>query len=77
MKDKSSNEKGGERKLKTKTYEKELRKRHVELVKLQEWVKHAGLKVCVVFEGRDHQGHHRAGEPARLSGHGAARADRA
>ncbi|MCU0836704.1 MAG: polyphosphate kinase 2, partial [Chromatiaceae bacterium] len=40
-------------KLKTKTYEKELRKRHVELVKLQEWVKHAGLKVCVVFEGRD------------------------
>lgn len=60
MKDKSSKKKGGdeggERKLKTKTYEKELRKLHVELVKLQEWVKHAGLKVCVVFEGRDGAG---------------------
>jgi polyphosphate kinase 2 len=28
----------------------------VELVKLQEWVKHKGLKVCVVFEGRDGAG---------------------
>jgi len=43
-------------KMKTKTYEKELRKLHVELVKLQEWVKHAGLKVCIVFEGRDGAG---------------------
>ena len=31
-------------------------KLHVELVKLQEWVKHKGLKVCVVFEGRDGAG---------------------
>jgi len=43
-------------KMKTKTYEKALRKLHVELVKLQEWVKHKGLKVCVVFEGRDGAG---------------------
>jgi polyphosphate kinase 2 len=43
-------------KLKTKGYEKELARLHVELVKLQEWVKHAGLKVCIVFEGRDGAG---------------------
>ena len=42
--------------LTRKTYEKELRKLHVELVKLQEWVKHAGLKVCILFEGRDGAG---------------------
>src|SRR4249919_2998783 len=39
-----------------KDYEKELKKLHVELVKLQEWVKHKGLKICVVFEGRDAAG---------------------
>jgi polyphosphate kinase 2 len=43
-------------KLKRKVYEKELARLHGELVKLQEWVKHAGLKVCVVFEGRDAAG---------------------
>src|SRR5574337_1447300 len=43
-------------KLKTKRYEKELAKLHVELVKLQEWVVAKGLKVCVVFEGRDGAG---------------------
>ena len=32
------------------------RRLHVELVKLQEWVKHKGLKVCIVFEGRDGAG---------------------
>jgi polyphosphate kinase 2 len=42
--------------LKRKAYEEELRKLHVELVKLQEWVKHAGLKVCILFEGRDGAG---------------------
>jgi polyphosphate kinase 2 len=42
--------------LSGKEYEKELRKLHVELVKLQEWVKEKGLKVCVVFEGRDGAG---------------------
>jgi polyphosphate kinase 2 len=42
--------------MKNKEYEKELRKLHVELVKLQRWVVQEGLKVCVVFEGRDGAG---------------------
>jgi len=42
--------------LKSKFYEEELERLQVELVKLQMWVKHAGLKVCVVFEGRDGAG---------------------
>ena len=42
--------------LKGKDYDKALRKLHVELVKLQEWVKHKGLKICVLFEGRDGAG---------------------
>jgi polyphosphate kinase 2 len=46
----------GDGKLGNKEYAKELRKLHVELVKMQEWVKHAGLKVCIVFEGRDTAG---------------------
>jgi len=43
-------------KLNRKDYEKELARLHVELVKLQEWVVHKGLKVCIVFEGRDTAG---------------------
>lgn len=43
-------------KLSRKEYDRELKKLHVELVKLQEWVKHKGLKICVVFEGRDGAG---------------------
>ena len=43
-------------KLGTGAYEKELAKLHVELVKLQEWVVAKGLKVLVVFEGRDGAG---------------------
>ena len=43
-------------KLKRKVYEEELEKLHVELVNLQEWVKLKGLKVCIVFEGRDGAG---------------------
>jgi polyphosphate kinase 2 len=43
-------------KLSNKDYSRELKKLHVELVNLQEWVKHAGLKICVVFEGRDGAG---------------------
>ena len=39
-----------------KAYEKELKRLHVELVKLQQWVVHKGLKVCIVFEGRDGAG---------------------
>src|SRR5437764_13715455 len=45
-----------EGKLKRKEYESELQKLHVELVKLHEWVKHKGLKICIVFEGRDGAG---------------------
>lgn len=44
------------KKLKRKEYDRELFKLHVELVKLQEWVKHKGLKICIVFEGRDGAG---------------------
>ena len=44
------------KKLGRKEYDNELERLHVELVKLQEWVKYKGLKVCVVFEGRDGAG---------------------
>ncbi len=37
-------------------YEEELAKLHVELVKLQQWVVHEKIKVCVIFEGRDGAG---------------------
>jgi polyphosphate kinase 2 len=47
---------GGPPKLTSKAYDKELEKLHVELVQLQEWVKAKGLKVCIVFEGRDGAG---------------------
>ena len=39
-----------------KAYEKELRRLQIELVKLQEWVRSQGLKVVVIFEGRDAAG---------------------
>ena len=42
--------------LTNKEYEKELRRLQGELCKLQDWVKHAGLRVIVVFEGRDAAG---------------------
>ena len=42
--------------LKRKEYEKELAKLHVELVKVQEWVKPQRAKICIVFEGRDGAG---------------------
>ena len=42
--------------LSRKAYEKELRKLQEELCHLQEWVKHKGLRVIVVFEGRDGAG---------------------
>jgi polyphosphate kinase 2 len=51
--DKGAKDKG---KMSVKKYLKELAKLHVELVKLQEWVKAKGLKVCIVFEGRDGAG---------------------
>ena len=43
-------------KMKRKQYEKELRKLQTELCRLQEWVKLKGLRVIVVFEGRDAAG---------------------
>ena len=43
-------------KLKNKYYEEELARLQIELVKLHEWVKAKGLKVVVVFEGRDAAG---------------------
>jgi polyphosphate kinase 2 len=42
--------------LGNKAYARELKRLHVELVKLQQWVVHKGLKVCIVFEGRDGAG---------------------
>ncbi len=44
------------KKIANKVYEKELFKLQLELVKLQEWIKHKGLKVVVLFEGRDAAG---------------------
>jgi len=43
-------------KLKNKDFAKRMTKLHVELVKLQQWVVHKGLRVCIVFEGRDGAG---------------------
>ena len=42
--------------LSNKEYASALKDLHIELVRLQEWVKRAGLKVCIVFEGRDGAG---------------------
>ena len=42
--------------LKRKEYEKELSRLQAELCKLQDWVKHKGLCVIIVFEGRDAAG---------------------
>ena len=43
-------------KMKRKEYEEKLRKLQVELCRLQEWVKHKGLKIIIAFEGRDAAG---------------------
>jgi polyphosphate kinase 2 len=51
---KATAEAGGD--LKRKDYEKELKRLHVELVKLQRWVVATGAKVCIIFEGRDGAG---------------------
>lgn len=45
-----------QKKLDKKLYERELQRLQIELVKLQEWVKYKGLKVVVLFEGRDAAG---------------------
>jgi polyphosphate kinase len=46
----------GDGRLGRREYEEQLKKLHVELVKAQSWIKHKGLKVCIVFEGRDGAG---------------------
>ena len=45
-----------EKRLKNKRYEKELRRLQGELCKLQDWIKYKGLRIMVVFEGRDAAG---------------------
>ena len=56
-KKKSKNKKANKlKKMKRKAYEKKLAKLEVELVKLQGWIKETGLKVAVIFEGRDSAG---------------------
>jgi len=45
-----------EAKLTRAKFEDELKKLHVELVKLQQWVKHSGAKIVILFEGRDAAG---------------------
>ncbi|MGI9351281.1 MAG: polyphosphate kinase 2 [Rhizobiaceae bacterium] len=44
------------KKISNKRYLRELARLQIELVKLQEWIKHKGLKVVVIFEGRDAAG---------------------
>jgi polyphosphate kinase 2 len=44
------------RKMNDRVYLRELRNLHIELVKLQNWVMHAGLRIVVIFEGRDAAG---------------------
>lgn len=43
-------------KLERKKYEKKLRELQAELCKLQDWIKHKGLRVIIIFEGRDGAG---------------------
>ncbi|CAG9176322.1 polyphosphate kinase 2 [Cupriavidus pinatubonensis] len=47
---------GTDAKMSGKQYDEELYRLHVELVKLQEWAKATGAKVCILFEGRDGAG---------------------
>ncbi len=47
---------GPKPKMSRKDFDKEMEKLQVELVKLQEWVKVSGAKICVLFEGRDTAG---------------------
>jgi polyphosphate kinase 2 len=52
----SAEPKAPKKSLSKKVYNKELARLHVELVKLQEWIKERGLRVVVIFEGRDAAG---------------------
>ena len=44
------------KRIKSKDYERELARLQQELVRLQRWIRHQGLKVVVIFEGRDAAG---------------------
>src|SRR6266536_3572946 len=55
-KDKEKNQEEQSGKMKRKEFEQELEKLQVELVKLQRWVVQEGLRVIIVFEGRDAAG---------------------
>ena len=54
--DAKNDESGADGKLKRKEYEQELARLDVEFVNLQQWVVEKGLKVCILFEGRDGAG---------------------
>ena len=56
MPDEKKGEIAADGKLKRKEYERELARLHVEFVNVQHWIVHKGLKVCIVFEGRDGAG---------------------
>jgi len=58
-------------KISNKAYAREMKKLDVELVKLQQWVVRKGLKLCIVFEGRDGAGR---AAPSRRSPTASARA---
>ena len=53
-------------KIRNKDYEAELARLQIELVKLQEWISYKGLKVVVIFEGRDAAG--KGGTIKRITG---------
>src|SRR3954470_526761 len=53
---KAKSEEGGAGKLSRKAYEDDLAQLHLELVKLQYWIKHSGERVVLLFEGRDAAG---------------------
>jgi len=56
MKKSKASNAGAKPKMRNKEYAKELRKLQVELCKLQDWVKYKGLRIILVFEGRDGAG---------------------
>jgi polyphosphate kinase 2 len=56
MKDRKNSAEAAEPAMSNKEYLKKLRKLQVELCKLQDWVKHTGARIILVFEGRDGAG---------------------
>ena len=53
------------KKVSKKVYEKELERLQLELIKLQEWVRHSGERIAIIFEGRDAAG--KGGVISRIS----------